>query len=76
MFVEAGLEDVKICLSNGLNENTIQSLKQQGAVMDSIGLGDNIVFPDYIRSLCAESNLLMLFSQLSCFYYFVNYKNQ
>lgn len=46
MFVEAGLEDVKICLSNGLNENTIQSLKQQGAVMDSIGLGDNIVFPD------------------------------
>lgn len=35
----------------------------------------NITFSDYIQSLCAESNLLM-FSQLSCFYYFVNYKNQ
>lgn len=49
MFVEAGLPDVKICLSNGLNEDTIKSLKEQGAVMDSIGLGDNIVLPDKAR---------------------------
>ena len=49
MFVAAGLPDVKICLSNGLNENTIKSLKEQGAVIDSIGLGDNIVLPDKAR---------------------------
>ena len=49
MFVQAGLPDVKICLSNGLNEKTIKSLKDQGAVMDSIGLGDNIVLPDHAR---------------------------
>ena len=49
MFVQAGLPDVKICLSNGLNEKTIKSLKDQGAVMDSIGLGDNIVLPDNAR---------------------------
>ena len=49
MFVQAGLPDVKICLSNGLNENTIKSLKDQGAVIDSIGLGDNIVLPDKAR---------------------------
>lgn len=49
MFVKAGLPDVKICLSNGLNEKTIKSLKEQGAVIDSIGLGDNIVLPDKAR---------------------------
>ena len=49
MFVKAGLPDVKICLSNGLNENTIKALKEQGAVIDSIGLGDNIVLPDKAR---------------------------
>ncbi len=49
MFVQSGLPDVKICLSNGLNEKTIKSLKDQGAVIDSIGLGDNIVLPDKAR---------------------------
>lgn len=38
----AGFKDTKICLSNGLDENTITSLKNQGAVMDSLGIGDNI----------------------------------
>ena len=52
MFVEAGFPNVKICLSNGLNERTIKSLKEQGAVIDSIGLGDNIVLPDYARVGC------------------------
>ncbi|MBE6145277.1 MAG: nicotinate phosphoribosyltransferase [Firmicutes bacterium] len=49
MFVKAGLPDVKICLSNGLNEKTIKALKEQGAVIDIIGLGDNIVLPDKAR---------------------------
>ena len=57
MFVEAGLPDVKICLSNGLNEKTIKSLKEQGAVMDSIGLGDNIVLPDKARVGCVYKNV-------------------
>ena len=49
MFIQAGLPEVKICLSNGLNEKTIKALKEQGAVIDSIGLGDNIVLPDHAR---------------------------
>ena len=52
MFIEAGFPDVKICLSNGLNERTIGSLKTEGAVIDSIGLGDNIVLPDKARVGC------------------------
>lgn len=39
---EAGFGDATICLSNGLDENTIKSLKEQGACIDSIGAGDNI----------------------------------
>ena len=42
MLDEAGYPDTKICLSNGLNEYTIRSLREQGAVIDSIGCGDNI----------------------------------
>lgn len=57
MFVEAGLDDVKICLSNGLDERTIRSLKEQGAVIDSIGLGDNIVLPDKARVGCVYKNV-------------------
>lgn len=52
MLSAAGLDDVSICVSNGLNEETIASLKNQGAVIDSIGLGDNIVLPDYARVGC------------------------
>lgn len=57
MFIEAGLPDVKICLSNGLNERTIKALKEQGAIMDSIGLGDNIVLPDKARVGCVYKNV-------------------
>lgn len=57
MLVEAGLEDTKITLSNGLNEETIKSLKEQGAVIDSIGLGDNIVLPDKARVGCVYKNV-------------------
>ena len=42
MLDEAELNNTKICLSNGLNEFTIGELLRQGAVIDSIGAGDNI----------------------------------
>lgn len=42
MLDEAGFTDTKICLSNGLDERTIASLLQQGAYVDSFGVGDNI----------------------------------
>lgn len=57
MFIKAGLPDVKICLSNGLNAETIASLMIQGAIMDSIGLGDNIVAPDNARVGCVYKNV-------------------
>lgn len=45
MLDEAGYTDATICLSNGLNEYTIRDLLNQGAVIDSIGAGDNIAAP-------------------------------
>lgn len=46
-----------VCLSNGLTAETIESLKCQGAVMDSLGVGDNISSPDKrvgaVYKLCA-----------------------
>jgi len=42
MLDEAGFGDTSICLSNGLDEVTIKSLRMQGAQFDSIGAGDNI----------------------------------
>ena len=41
----AGYKDTTICLSNGLNEYSIRELLEQGAVIDSIGAGDNIAAP-------------------------------
>lgn len=46
MFHEAGLNDVQICLSNGLNPESIESLLIQGAEFDVLGVGDNISKPD------------------------------
>ena len=60
MLVDAGLDDAKICLSNGLKEDTIKSLLDQGAVIDSIGLGDNIVLPDNARVGCVYKNVAVL----------------
>ena len=40
-----GLNDVKICVSNGLKAETIRDLLQQGACIDSFGVGDNIASP-------------------------------
>lgn len=42
MLDEAGFYDTTICLSNGLDEYTIRALVRQGAVFDSLGVGDNI----------------------------------
>lgn len=42
MLDEAGYPDAKICLSNGLDEYTIADHIKNGAVIDSIGAGDNI----------------------------------
>jgi nicotinate phosphoribosyltransferase len=60
MFIEAGLDDVQICLSNGLKPETIKGLIDQGAVVDSIGLGDNIVAPDNARVGCVYKNVAVI----------------
>ncbi len=46
MLVEAGFPQAKICLSNGLTGATIEALKSQGAIFDSLGVGDNISKPN------------------------------
>ena len=46
MLDAAGFPDAKICLSNGLNEYSIRDLRKQGAIIDSIGAGDNIAAPN------------------------------
>lgn len=45
MLDKAGYKDTGICLSNGLDEYTIRDLLQQGAEIDSLGVGDNIAAP-------------------------------
>lgn len=45
MLDAVGFKNTKICLSNGLDEKTVNSLINQGATFDSIGAGDNIVAP-------------------------------
>ena len=46
MLDDAGFPHAKICLSNGLNASTIESLISQGACFDSLGVGDNISKPE------------------------------
>ncbi len=46
MLDEAGYSNAKICLSNGLDAKTIESLVVQGAKFDSLGVGDNISKPE------------------------------
>ena len=45
MLDNAGYTNAKICISNGLTAETIESLVNQGACFDSIGVGDNISKP-------------------------------
>lgn len=40
---EAGLEDCKICVSNSLDERLIRDLLDQGAPIDSFGVGENLI---------------------------------
>ena len=46
MLKEAGFDNAKICLSNGLTAETIESLIAQGTEFDSLGVGDNISKPE------------------------------
>ena len=46
MLDNAGYTNAKICLSNGLDAQTIESLRLQGAKFDSLGVGDNISKPN------------------------------
>ncbi len=46
MLDEAGFPEAKIVLSNGLTAETIESLVQQGAKFDALGVGDNISKPE------------------------------
>ena len=46
MLDEAGFPEAKICLSNGLTAETIESLINQDAKFDSLGVGDNISKPN------------------------------
>ena len=46
MLDNAGYTDAKICLSNGLNEFTIKDLLEQGAEVDTFGVGDNLTAPN------------------------------
>lgn len=46
MLDEAGFPQAKICLSNGLKAETIESLIAEGAKFDSLGIGDNISKPE------------------------------
>lgn len=45
MLDAAGYQDAGICLSNGLDEYTVRSLLEQGAKINSLGIGDNIAAP-------------------------------
>ena len=46
MLDDAGFPNAKICLSNGLTDKTIESLINQGAKFNSLGVGDNISKPE------------------------------
>ena len=46
MLDAAGYTDTTICLSNGLNEFTIKDLLEQGAEVDTFGVGDNLTAPN------------------------------
>lgn len=48
----AGFPQAKICLSNGLTDKTIETLINQGAKFDSLGVGDNISKPDGRMGMC------------------------
>ena len=57
MLDDAGFPDCKICASNSLDEYLIRDMLQQGAQVDSFGVGERLVtsssppvFPKFLRS--------------------------
>ena len=59
MMDEAGFSDAKIVLSNALTAETIESLIQQGAKFDVLGVGDNISKPEG-RMGCVYKEVAMI----------------
>lgn len=43
MLDKAGLKSAKICVSNSLDENVISALLNQGAPIDTFGVGENLI---------------------------------
>lgn len=43
MLDEAGFEDSKICVSNSLDEHIIKNLLEEGAKIDSFGVGEKLI---------------------------------
>lgn len=43
MFQEVGMDDVQICVSNGLDAKQVDTLLKNGSEIDTFGIGDNIV---------------------------------
>ena len=43
MLDQAGYPDCKICVSNSLDESTIESMLAQGACVDSFGVGERLI---------------------------------
>ena len=56
MFVEAGFPDAIIAASNDLDENLISELKAQGCVINSWGVGTNLITAKDSPSLGASLN--------------------
>lgn len=57
----AGLEEVKICASGDLDEFTIRSLKEQGAKIDSWGVGTKLITSASLPSLGGVYKLCAVF---------------
>ena len=65
MLDKAGFPEAKICLSNGLDAETIESLTLQGAKFNSLGVGDNISKPSgrmgcVYKEVALEENGIMV----------------
>lgn len=61
MLDEAGFEEVKICASGDLDEYTIRSLKEQGAKIDSWGVGTKLITSASLPSLGGVYKLSAVF---------------
>lgn len=60
---EAGFEEVKICASGDLDEYTIRSLKEQGAKIDSWGVGTKLITSASLPSLGGVYKLCAVFER-------------